>query len=298
MFGTKAFETRKQSVTARWRKSGRAEYTMPPAGYTVNLQRAAGNEAFQRMLKAESVGRIVFSENSRNLERSVGNHIQREPSEEKAVDKVKQYLDDGTKAVAYTREKLRLGMANFWNDLNDPRNVKRAQMGYELYAKDKEGNENEILGGYGALGATIVPELILILERLLEMPEDNRIRSAIEEARQRGDHKEILRLQQLAIERTAALGERLRFGNCAEHASICYLYLRDKTKSRPLEMLLRSDHAFVALGRLPVNSDDPHRWGDSTVICDAYYDEVYLLENGVLHSQQTGANQNQGRLEE
>jgi hypothetical protein len=220
------------------------------------------------------------------------------PIEEKEVDKVKQYLDDGAKAVAYTRGKLRLGMANFWNDLNDPRNVERARMGYELYAKDKEGDENEILGSYGAFGATVTPELILILERILEMPEDNRITSAIDEARRRGDHEEVLRLQQLAIERTAALGERLRFGNCAEHASICYLYLRDQTKSRPLEMLLMPDHAFVALGRLPVNSDDPHRWGDSTVICDAYYDEVYLLENGVLRSRQAGANRNQGRLDQ
>ncbi len=226
------------------------------------------------------------------------NHfVQSKPREATENDKIRQYLIDGGKAIAYTREKLKLGMGNFKNDYSDPRTKKRLKEGYDLYGKDKKGNEYKTLGTIGAIGALYLPEVLLIIGRMMESFGDQEIKDKIAEARKRGDTKEVLRLQQKAIERTAALGERLKFGNCAEHASICYLYLRDHTKSRPLEMMLRPDHAFVVLGRLPVNSIDPGKWGNSTVICDAYYNEIYLLTNGVLHAQQAGANQYQARLE-
>ena len=164
-------------------------------------------------------------------------------------------------------------------------------------AISKEGEKSPALGGIGAVGAMHILEALLIIGRMVSRPEDVRIKKEIEEARQRSDAKEVLRLQQKAIELTAALAEKLKIGNCSAHASICYLYLRDKTQSRPLEMMLSPDHAFVALGRLPVNSADPKDWGDQTVICDAYYNEVYYVESGRSHDHQSGVNRYQGRLE-
>jgi hypothetical protein len=217
-----------------------------------------------------------------------------QPSQDKTL---RQFLEDGRKAVEYTRNKIKLGMGNFKNDYSDPRLWARIKEGYDLYAISKEGEESPALGGIGAVGAMYIPEALLIIGRMVSRPEDVRIKKEIEEARQRGDAKEVLRLQQKAIELTAALAEKLKIGNCSEHASICYLYLRDKTQSRPLEMMLSPDHAFVALGRLPVNSADPKDWGNQTVICDAYYNEVYYVEGGRLHDHQSGVNRYQGRLE-
>ena len=64
-----------------------------------------------------------------------------------------------------------------------------------------------------------------------------------------------------------------KIGNCGEHGAIAFLHIFDNHKSarslKWVEMIV-PDHAFVVIG------DDLSNW----VICDAYFDEVYLLIDG------------------
>lgn len=206
---------------------------------------------------------------------------------EKEQDKVEQNIAAAKEAVTYTQKILYRGMGNPWNKWEDPRNMER----YKMFSR-----------GYGTKGvgiayAAFIPELILTAKRMAELPDDNLLRDQIEEARESGDLQKVKQLQIKAIERTARLGEELGFGNCSEHASICYLYLRNRGTPRPIEMLLTADHAFVAIGRLAVNSPNPKDWNPDTVICDAYYDEIYSLKDGVLHERQARVEKTQGRLD-
>jgi hypothetical protein len=286
-------KAKRVTIVSQTRQPEHSQSLFSPIDRILYLQRTAGNQAVQRLVHSG-----VLQANQVIQQGYTGSFVQCKPSENTEHNKVQQYLDDGIKAVAYTREKLQQGMGNFKNDYSDSRTLDRLKIGYDLYAKDKKGNENVILGAIGAFGALYAPEIMLIVGRASGYADDDRLKKQLTEAIEKGNKAEVLRLQQKVFERTAALGERLKFGNCSEHASICYLYLRDKTKSRPLEVLITSDHAFVTLGRSPVKSPDPREWGDTTVICDAYYNEVYLLGNGVLRSRQAGANLTQGRLEE
>lgn len=81
------------------------------------------------------------------------------------------------------------------------------------------------------------------------------------------------------IEIWASVSKRFGCGNCAEHAAIAFIYLRD-AQIRPLDFMAYmkawTDHAFVVLGR-EESSDlgDPGTWGKSAVVCDPYYDVAY-----------------------
>lgn len=69
-------------------------------------------------------------------------------------------------------------------------------------------------------------------------------------------------------------------GNCAEHAAIAFVYLKN-AGIRPIEYMgyLSSyfeDHAFVVIGR-KADSDinKPVAWGADVAVCDAYYGTAY-----------------------
>jgi hypothetical protein len=66
-------------------------------------------------------------------------------------------------------------------------------------------------------------------------------------------------------------------GNCAEHAAIAFILLRNRGV-RPLEYMFYAaeDHAFVVIGRkADTDLGRPASWGSSAVVCDAYYGKAY-----------------------
>jgi len=84
-------------------------------------------------------------------------------------------------------------------------------------------------------------------------------------------------------------------GNCGEHSSLAFVYLRDVEKLHPLDWMDYDNmtHAFVIVGRpsgtLPANpldevdADVIKDWGPTAVLCDAYYGNVVGMPKLISH---------------
>lgn len=74
--------------------------------------------------------------------------------------------------------------------------------------------------------------------------------------------------------------EKGHCGNCAEHAAVAFMHLKNKG-IRPVEYMAYmsgffEDHAFVVIGRhAGTNVNKPASWGNHVVVCDPYYDKAY-----------------------
>jgi len=86
-------------------------------------------------------------------------------------------------------------------------------------------------------------------------------------------------------------------GNCGEHSQLAFKFLIDKTKSRPIEIVVKpgipllqvNSHNYVLIGRTKGTLLDPSSWNHDTVICDPYKNQVYSIgEEGKLGEDQLG----------
>ena len=78
----------------------------------------------------------------------------------------------------------------------------------------------------------------------------------------------------------AAAAKASKVGNCGEHATIVFLHLLDNhPKVRPImRVYVMPDHAYVLIGDVDDNID-------YYIICDAYFNEVYLRIEGLRKHQ-------------
>ena len=187
----------------------------------------------------------------------------------------------GQSAVAYTRRVLWIGAGNFNNDTSDPRFVARkclARFGLQLFGP---------AGVSFAAAAAFGPEVTLIARRMAGLPNDFMHWLTEKKCVDWSCHEFF---QQKEQERVAARGSQIAIGNCEEHAAVCYLYLRDlcPVHIRPIEVMHTDDHAFVVIGRENEQAGVGQPWGEGAVICDAYYNEVYVY-TGSLRKRQQGA---------
>jgi len=84
----------------------------------------------------------------------------------------------------------------------------------------------------------------------------------------------------------AAAAKASKIGNCGEHAIIVFLHLLDNhPKVRPIKVVnVKPDHAYVIIR-------DMEDIIDYYVICDAYFDQVYLRIEGLRSHQICSENQ-------
>jgi hypothetical protein len=78
-----------------------------------------------------------------------------------------------------------------------------------------------------------------------------------------------------SIQRASFYAQKYGCGNCWEHASVTYLYLRERG-TRPIAFLGLSNHALVLLGNdHKTDLTDPSSYPDWSVVCDSWQKVVF-----------------------
>lgn len=228
------------------------------------------------------------------------------PNTQPISELAQKYLSDARMAINYTHKALFLGMGNWWNKPDDPRFLRRTEGGNFWNASDDFK--------LGPIGGEVVPELTLIMKRITEFFEEkkiinqiNNIDKATSELKKLEDDDPSFssitrerKMQNLSedkqkllnkyVDLIAKTGKSSGIGNCNEHAAVGYQFLRDNTRSRPIELVAKSDHAFILIGRTKGKVVNPASWNPETVVCDPYYGEYYVVNDEILHKEQIGVN--------
>jgi hypothetical protein len=86
----------------------------------------------------------------------------------------------------------------------------------------------------------------------------------------------------------AAVGRRLRFGNCEARSALALIYAATHSAIRPLELYsVGEDHAFMVINRTQGRADTPAQWNADAVICDPWAEDCYA--KGELNHKLTSA---------
>lgn len=80
--------------------------------------------------------------------------------------------------------------------------------------------------------------------------------------------------------RVAYFAEEYGVGNCQEQAAVAFCYLVNRGV-KPVELMYRTNHLFVIVGRGPSprdagSPDDPTTWANHCWVCDPWKNKVYL----------------------
>lgn len=92
----------------------------------------------------------------------------------------------------------------------------------------------------------------------------------------------------ISFEKTVALSNQKRVGNCYELAFLALDYMAIKFPLINAEVyrIVNGDHVFLVIGRNP-DSDpsDPLQWGDNAYFCDPWSDKVYPAKDYLIQLQ-------------
>lgn len=164
-------------------------------------------------------------------------------------------MELGEEAVNYTRSRIHRGAVNKWSEI-----------GFDLFAKK------------GALGFG------RDRTKRFRDPRWGSVRTRLDEAEASELPPEYAEPDSnwLHVLRSTASNAKITgVGNCGEHASVAYMYLKDRyvlkgVKPFPALEFMSSrelDHAWVVLGRTRSSDPtDPRSWGGDAVVVDPWHD--------------------------
>jgi len=175
-------------------------------------------------------------------------------------DKIKICLEAAEKAVEHTREKLYIG-----SDNNISREISEfADNAYRLV----ESGLASVGGGFGlaiAVGAAAGSQIQWHGTKHQILEEIRRKEGGLPK-RPEDWPSYITTCSRIALDAHA--------GNCGEHASVAFLYLRDNVKdARPIEFMEFDDrtHTFVIINRpQEIPLEDFKEWSKRAVLCDPW----------------------------
>lgn len=175
-------------------------------------------------------------------------------------EKIKTCLDAAETAVRHTREKLYIG-----SDNNISREITEfADSAYRL----TESGMGRVMGAFGLAAA-------VGLAAGSQIQWHGTKHQILEEIRRKeGGLPKVPEDWPRYITTCAQIALDYHAGNCGEHASVAFLYLRDNVKdARPIEFMEFDDrsHTFVIINRpqdIPLDRFDD--WSKSAVLCDPW----------------------------
>ena len=89
----------------------------------------------------------------------------------------------------------------------------------------------------------------------------------------------------------ASRAQHFKCGNCAEHAAVAFVYLKDKgiLPIHYMALVGKGDHGFVVIGRKTGSPDgNLASWGPNAIVCDPYKDKCYpVMQNPSLNQAKT-----------